>query len=172
MKNDVQWFQIDAFVGKEFEMESKLVRLLGLSNSQSGEYAVLVPKVSQKVWVDGVEKTRVTAKFPGCVFVRCDLNSVLMDRLEKEGIRFRGLNPRNPQPYPITDVALLNIFSSSPPTRTLLAKPSRYSSYPRYSRSSNFSRFSNFSRSSSSRSGSSRTGSYSRSNMCRTTAGT
>ena len=162
MKNDVQWFQIDAYVGKEFEMESKLVQLLGLPSSQSDEYAVRVPMISQNVWVDGVEKTRVTAKFPGCVFVRCDLNLVLMDRLEKEGIRFRGLNPRNPQPYPITDVALLNILSSSPPIRTLLTKPSRYSSYPRFSRSSSYSRSGSYSRSSSS----------SRSKMCRTTAGT
>ena len=168
MKNDVKWFLIDAYVGKEFEMESKVVQLLGLPNSQSGEYAVRVPKVSQKVWVDGVEKTRVTAKFPGCVFVRCDMNFVLMDRLEKEGIRFRGLNPRNPLPHPVTDVALLNILSSSPSIRTLLAKPSCYSSYPRYSRSSNFSRSSSFSRSGSY----SRTSSSSRSKMCRTTAGT
>ena len=162
MKNDVQWFQIDAYVGKEFEMESKLVQLLVLPNSQSSEYAVWVPKVKQKVWVDGVEITRVTAKFPGCVFVRFDLNLVLMDRLEKEGIRFRGLNPRNPQPYPITDVALLNILSSSPPIKNTRTKPSRFNSYPRYSRSGSFSSSSNFSRS----------GSYSRSKMCRTTAGT
>ena len=162
MKNDVQWFQIDAYVGKEFEMVYKLAQLLGLPNSQSGVYSVRVPMVSQKVWVHGVEKTRVTAKFPGCVFVRCDLNLVLMNRLEKEGIRFRGLNPRNPQPHPVTDVALLNILSSSPPIRNPLTKPSRFSSYPRYSRSSSFSRSGSYSRTSSS----------SRSKMCRTTAGT
>ena len=162
MKNDVKWFLIDAYVGKEFEMVYKLVQFLGLPNSQSGVYAVRVPMVSQKVWVHGVEKTRVTAKFPGCVFVRCDLNFVLMDRLEKEGIRFRGLNPRNPQPYPITDVELLNILSSSPPIQNPLTKPSRFSSYPRYSRSSSYSRSGSYSRTSSS----------SRSKMCRTTAGT
>ena len=156
MKNDVKWFLIDAYVGKEFEMAIKLVQLLGLPNSRSGVYAVRVPMVSQKVWVHGVEKTRVTAKFPGCVFVRCDLNLVLMNRLEKEGIRFRGLNPRNPQPHPVTDVALLNILSSSPPIRNPLTKPSRFSSYPRYSRSSSYSR----------------SGNYSISKMCRTTAGT